>query len=532
MPTMQKTKRSIKRIPLLFASVSAILGSGWLFSAYYASVLAGPSALLSWLFAGAAVIIVAFVFAELSAMLPVTGSSVRVPHCTHGTLVSFVFSWLIWLSYVAFTPTEVQAVVQYLSYYFPGLLYPDAGLTHRGYLTATGLMLLVSMINVFSLRWLMRCNTLLTLLKVLIPAFIALVLIGAFFSPHQLVHPGHSTFMPFGLHGVFAAMASGGIVFAFNGFKQACEMAGEAENPSRSLPFAIVGSVLLCLLLYLLLQIAFLVALTPADLAQGWEHMALAHGSSPLAAISTEHHLSWMLPLLYTGAIIGPLAAGLMYAGSAARSLSATSHNGYLPEFLQRVTTHGSPIIAIVINFAFGMLLFAPLPGWDKMVTFLTSLIAVTYAIGPISLVTLRRQLPHQRRPFKLPFPLVWGTLAFYVCTLLIYWSGWQIVSKLGLALVAGLVILAAYHLGSKRGRQVVFDWKASTWMWLYFIGISVISWLGNFGGGLGVIPFGWDFLVIFVFSVGIIELARRVHLPIKKTEQHLATLLEHSQEV
>ena len=76
-------KRSVTTLTLLFTSVSAILGSGWLFSAYYAAGIAGPASLVSWIIAAVCIIFVAFVFAELSTMFPIMGSSTRIPHMTH-----------------------------------------------------------------------------------------------------------------------------------------------------------------------------------------------------------------------------------------------------------------------------------------------------------------------------------------------------------------------------------------------------------------------------------------------------------------
>jgi amino acid transporter len=137
-------QRSIKPLGLLFTSVSAIIGSGWLFSSYYSAQLAGPAAILSWIIGGSAVVCVAFVFAELCALLPISGSSTRIPLFTHGTLVSFLFSWIIWLSYVALTPTEVQAMLQYASFYFPNLISASGGLSTKGYMAATFLMLIAS----------------------------------------------------------------------------------------------------------------------------------------------------------------------------------------------------------------------------------------------------------------------------------------------------------------------------------------------------------------------------------------------------
>lgn len=518
-------RRTISSWALLFTSVSAILGSGWLFAAYYTAKLAGPAAILAWLIGGAVVAIVAFVFAELCAMVPISGSSTRIPHYTHGTVVSFVFSWIIWLSYASLVPTEVQAIIQYLSYYFPQLIRVDAGLTNIGYISATILMLGISAINIFSLRWLLRCNSALTVMKILIPVIISIVILSLTFSAHHITHPVHTQFMPFGIHGILVAITTGGIIFAFNGFKQACEMAGEAKKPHIALPFAIIGSIVVCLIVYLLLQVAFLSSLDIHNLGKGWSHLHIFGGNDPMASIIRQDHLHSLLPLLYVGAIVGPLAAALMYVSSSSRSLFGMSKSGQLPNIFQKLTTEGNPIFAIIVNFILGMCLFAPLPGWDRMITFLTSLMAITYAIGPICLLAFRHQIPDYKRPFKLPFATLWATLAFYICTLLTYWSGWQVISKLIIAIFIGFCVLLIHHYVINRRKKSTLHWKPSLWMWLYFIGIGVISYLGSFGGGRNVIPFGWDFGFIAIFCTIIMMVAVKFRMPSKDTVAYLRSL-------
>lgn len=518
-------KRSISPFALLLTSVSAILGSGWLFATYYTSELAGPSAIFAWLIGGLSVIVVAFVFAELCALLPITGASIRIPYYTHGTLVSFLFSWIIWLSYASLASTEVQAVLQYLNYFFPSLVHSDGSLTSYGYSLASILMIIIAAINIFSLRWLLRFNSALTILKIAIPTVVALVILVLYFAPSQLIHPAHTTFMPYGTHGMFAAVTTGGIVFAFNGFKQACEMAGEAKNPARALPFAIIGSVIICLIIYLLLQFAFLSSLLPTNLVHGWAHLNLQGGTSPITAIVHQGHLDILLPLLYLGAVIGPLAAALMYTSSGARALYGMSKNHHIPILFQHLTTQGNPAIAIIANFILGMCLFAPLPGWNRMITFLTSLMALTYGVAPICLLALREQLPHSPRPFKLPIVTLWSTIAFYICTLLTYWSGWMIISKLGIALLIGLIVLIFNRYFIEPDKRFAFHWQASIWIWPYFLGIALISYLGNFGGGKKVIPFGWDFLVIAAFCIFTLWLAIKFKLPAELTHRFLQDL-------
>ena len=517
-------KRSISKSGLLFASISAIIGSGWLFACYYAATLAGPMALPAWLVGGGAVIFIAFVFAELCVMLPITGSSARIPQFTHGSVVGFIFAWIVWLSYMAMTPTETQAVIQYLAFYFPVLIKSTGGLTHVGYLVAAILMMFISIINIYSLRWLMRCNSFLTVLKIIIPIVVAIAVIHVHFSQHNVIHfftAGKTIFMPLGLQGMFAAIASGGIVFAFNGFKQAAEMAGEAKNPRRAIPFAIIGSVVICTLIFAILQTAFLAALQSQNLLPGWEHMALSGGNSPLAAIIHQDKLTWLLPILYIGAIFAPLAAALMYCSSSSRSLYGMSKNGYIPKIFQKLTHDGNPIWAIVANFAVGMLMFAPLPGWDAMITFLSSLMAITYGIGPIALLVLRYQLPDYPRLFKLPFGKLWAVIAFYFCNLFVYWSGWNIIFKFEIAVGLGVVLLLVYYFKTKKP----LGWKHSIWLWVYFVGLGIISYLGNFGGGQGILHFGMDFLVIAIFSVFIAWLALKYRLPASRTEAYIKNL-------
>jgi len=519
-------RRSISSFALLFASVSAILGSGWLFAAYYTSILAGPSAILSWLIGGGSIILVAFTFAELSAMIPITGSSSRIPHYTHCSIVSFLFAWIIWLSYASLAPTEVQAVLQYLSYFYPPLVEPHSGaLTGTGYIGAALLMMVICSINIFSLRWLLRVNNLMTVIKICVPIIISVTVLGLFFHSSSHAEFEYKGFFPMGFHGMFGAIAGGGIVFSFNGFKQAWEMAGEAKNPKKSLPFAIIGSIIICLIIQLLLQLTFLVSVHGKEIAHGWAAMYLTGNNSPFTNVLISEHLPHLLTLLYLGAIIGPLAAALIYISSAGRSLYGMSHNDYIPLIFQKLTSDGNPISAIGVNFVLGMLLFLPLPGWNKMVTFLTSLMAITYAIAPICLLSLRSQAPHQLRPFKLPMVKLWSTLAFFICTLLTYWSGWHIISKLGLSLIIGLIILFSYHFSTKRGRELKLDWRSSIWIWPYFIGMSLLSYLGSFGGGLDIIPFGWDFLTIGVFCIGIIYLSQKYKLPAQRTQHYLKAL-------
>lgn len=494
--------RTLRSHSLLFASVSAIMGSGWLFSAFHTTVAAGPASILAWLIGALCIIVVAFTFAELSAFVPVTGASIRVPRYTHGVLVGFVFSWILWLSYIALMAIEVQAMIQYANYFITNLVYSDGRLTYLGYVVATGLMLVVTIINMYSLRWLIRCNSILTVLKIIIPIVVgAAILISQLPTSHfQFLVPSSDT-VPFSLKGVLSAITGGGIIFSFNGFKQASEMSGEAKDPGFSLPIAIVGSIVICLLIFVFLQVAFLSTIHNMSQLDFWNHIQMGHMTSPYSVILDHQGLTSFLPVLYFGAVLGPFAAALMYCSSASRSLYAISRNDSLPRWLCDLTQNNLPYKAIIVNFVLGMCLFAPFPGWDSMAKFLTSLMALSYAIAPVSLLVLRRAMGDRQRFFKLPFAPLWCFIAFYICTLIFYWSGWDVIYKFCIAFCIGVVILLVYRYGFRRSRILDLGVRTSIWIWPYFIGLTIISYLGNFNG-LGVISMGESFFWIGLLSL------------------------------
>lgn len=519
---MTKIKRSISPLGLLMASVSAIIGSGWLFSAFYTSKIAGPAALISWLIGGLSLMIVAFVFAEICTLIPITGSSTRIPQFTHGTLVSFLFSWIIWLSYAAMAPTEVQAVTQYSSYFWPGLTTANSALTTKGFVFAFFLMLIISIINIYSLRWLIKLNNFITALKLIIPAIIVGIIL---YNNHNMSAALSHGFSPMHTHGILSALSTGGIVFAFHGFKQAAEMAGEAKNPNKAIPIAIIGSVIICLVLFIAIQIAFIGSLNKHNLALGWEKLSLYNNNSPLFSILQQDHLTKTLPLLAIAAIIAPLASGFMYCSSAARSLYGMGQNGYIPNLFKKLTISGNPIFAILLNFIIGLILFFPLPGWEKMVTFLTSIITLTYASAPICLLALRKQLKDQKRAFRLPFANIWCYISFTLCTLFSYWSGWDILSKLGTCMFLGLAVLFLYKAFSKNGKNIELNIKQAVWFFLYISGLMFLSYIGNYGGGKQWFSEIISFIIMAIFCLFILTLAQLTRLPNNKTKEYIDNL-------
>lgn len=501
--------RRFSPLNLLMISINGMVGSAWLFAPLYAAKIAGAGAIMAWLIGGLGTMVIALTFAELSVMFPVAGGTAQIPNMSHGALTSFMVSWIAWLSALTMAPIEVQAILQYASTYFTSLMQLENGvpvLTNIGMVWATALMLTFCIINSASYNGLVRSNFLIFLFKITVIIIAVVALIYASFHMSNFVGITSAIYTPTGWQAILTAVATGGIAFAFTGFKHGVELAGEAKNLRIAIPLAIVGSVVGCLILYLGLQVAFIGAINPTSLTNGWEHLSFAGDIGPFAGLAAGLGLTWLVTLLYMDAAVSPAGAGLIYVTSTARILYAMSEIGYLPKWLQYLNKQNFPVAAIMVNFVLGMFLFLPLPGWQAMVSFLVSGMVISYAMGPISLFCMRLEMPDHKRGFKLPFAAVVCPLAFYFCNLLSYWCGWETIYKLGIAMLIGIAFFVTAIL---RGNVRVTNHGVKTGLWMlpYLLGLVVISYLGAFGGK-NIIPFGWDFLVIAVFSLGIFYLA------------------------
>ncbi len=513
--------RRFTPMSLLLISINGMVGSAWLFAPLYAAKIAGPDALWSWVIAGGATVLIALTFAELSVLLPVAGGTAQIPQLSHGSFASFIIGWVAWLSALTIAPIEVQAVLQYASTHFTSLTHIVNGavvLTGFGLFWATLLMLALCFMNIASFKGLVRLNFILFSFKITVIVLTIVMLIKVNFHPENFSNLGAAADSQGRLKAILSAVATGGVAFAFTGFKHGVELAGEAKKSAFAIPLAVVGSVVFCLILYLGLQFAFIGALDPKALSQGWQNLSFPGDFGPFAGLAGGLGLVWLLKLLYMDATASPLGTGLIYVTSTARILYAMSKIGYLPSLLSKLNGKNFPVYAIFTNFAVGMFLFLPLPGWQAMVNFLVSAMVISYAVGPVALLCLRLELPNRERKFRLPCAHLICLLAFYFCNLLNYWTGWATMYKLAVALLIGVSFFTLAYLRGKlqSGQRGI---KSALWLVPYLLGLTLISYYGSFGGK-AVIPFGWDFVVLGVFSLLMMYLAILTRSR-KTVEQH-----------
>lgn len=506
-------KRQIGTFSLLLIAISGIIGSGWLFGSFFAAKLAGPSAIIAWIIGGVMMMVVALTFAELASTFPFCGAPVRFLQISHGPFTGFGMAWISWISSLVVAPVETLALIHYASSYFPGMLHNVNGqyvLTSLGFLIAAILMLLLSIINSLGVGKLTKANTAITLIKIVVPVLTIVTIFFTDFRPHNFVMAG---FAIGGLKAILSAIPSAGIIFSYIGYNYAIMLAGEAKNPHRSLPIAIIGALIICIIVYTLLQVVFIGALPASSFQSGWTQLNFANDVGPFAGIAIGVGLIWLARVLYADAVISPYGTALVSTGGTARLLYAMSENGYVPTFFLKLNRFRVPGRIIAINYVIGLLLFLPFPTWQKLMSFFVSATVFSFAVGPLALITLRKTLPNQERRFRLPFAKITCFLAFYICNLIIYWASWEVVSKMFIAILVGYVLLLCFYW---KKSIVHFELKKSWWIFVYMIALALISYLGAFGGR-NVITFGIDFVVVALVSLIIYILAFNLGLSTPK---------------
>jgi amino acid transporter len=472
---------------------SNIFGSGWLFAAMYAAQTAGPAALLAWVLAGLLCMLIALVMVELGATRPAGGGTVRWPQQSNGQLVASVVGVSVLLT-VGGTAAEVSAILKYADHFLPWLMSGEH-LTGGGVAVAMALAVSLSALNWYGVRLFATLNNAITVVKIVVPVLTVVALLISGFHPSHLTD--HGGFAPYGYAAVLTSLAAGGIVYSVNGFQAAADFSGEARDPRRDVPRAIVAAIGLSVLGYLLLQIAFLFAVPDSLLGHGWQGVNF---DSPFGQLALILNLQWLSVLLYSDAVVSP--GGSAYVGVAidARHTYALAANGVLSRFFLAVEERsGIPRRALLLNLAVILVFLLPFSGWQDIVSVVGDLYLLTYAAVAVSAAVLadpdRPRLARWIPPMRVLAPL-----SFVAATEFVYWSGWHDLRvALPLTLIGLPLFLVAWR--HRPRADVLAELGRGGWIVAYVAVLILLSYLGSFGGQ-DVLGAPWDTIVVAVLGL------------------------------
>lgn len=457
---------------------TTMMGSGWLLASHYAAQVAGPLAVVSWLIAGLATVMVGLVYSHLAVAWPLAGGNVRWPRLTSGSFVGAIVGWAAFIQISVATPGEATAILQYASQWLEGV-FDHGRLTPFGIGVAVAMMAVCVALNFLGVVTLARLNNVLVIFKILVPIVIIAMFIGSGFdSPNLEVGGGPA---PNGLGAALTAVTSAGLLFSFAGVMTPAVMSGEARNPRRDVPLGTMLAVGGVLVSYVGLQIAYIVGL-PSDLLArtGWSGVDL---NSPFAQIALFLNLHWLSTLVLVDSAVAPGGTLFTSTGWKSRVTYGLGQERMLPKTIGLIhAASGIPRRALLLNFAISTVFLMVFQSWHQLASIAGYFLAIVYAGASIAAGTIDM---HPGRPEPRPWlrhARILGALSFTFSALLIYWAGWQ-KSRDGIVILAALFV--TYLLISQRGRLRLAwtELREGLWFAAMIIGVGAVGWAGSYGG-------------------------------------------------
>lgn len=470
--------RSLGAFQLTMLGIGAVIGTGIFVLTAEAAQKAGPGMMLSFVIAGFVCAVAALCYAEMAAMVPVSGSAYTYSYAVMGELIAWMVGWALILEYAV----AAGAVSVGWSGYVVGLIEHTAGIDIPDLLTRGpfdgGMVNLPAMLIASLVTWLLVIGTKesATVNAVLVAIKVAALSLFIVLSVPVMNMDGFTPFAPLGFSGISAAAAS--IFFAYVGFDAVSTAAEETKNPQRNMPIGLIGSLGICTIFYMLVA-AGVIGTVGAQPVYGPGGEALAPGSAALsqqcaalAAAGTEavtcskEALAWTLREIgwpQIGNLLG-LAAGLalpsvilMMMFGQTRIFFVMSRDGLLPAMFSKVhPTYKTPHVITILTGIF-VALFAAFFPVGILADISNSGTLFAFAAVSIAVMVLRRTDASRARPFRTPAINITAPIAIIGCLYLFISLGTE--TKLmfvGWAAVGLLVYFAYSRSRSHVGRGVV----------------------------------------------------------------------------
>jgi APA family basic amino acid/polyamine antiporter len=419
-----KLRRSLSAWDLTVFGIGVVIGTGiFVLTGQQAAVNAGPSIVLSFVLAGVVCGFAALCYAEFAATVPVAGSAYTFGYATLGELVAWIIGWDLLLELALGASVVARGWSAYAQdlFHLPTAI---AGDDAKVDLTAMAIVLVLGLVIIAGTKLSSRLTGLLVVIKLAVVLFV--VVAGLFYIKRANYTPFVPASKPaehgaggaapllqvllgvtpshFGAWGIFAAAAI--VFFAFIGFDVVATAAEETRNPQRDVPRGIIGSLVICTVLYA--AVSFVIT--------GMSPYRNLNTAAPLAEAFKQNGANWASSLIDTGAICGITTVVLVLMLGQARVLFAMSRDGLLPSALAGVhPKYGTPWVITTITMVVVAALagFVPLSKLSELVSIGTLFAFIIVSIG---VVVLRHTRPDLPRAFRTPWVPVLPILSVIAC--------------------------------------------------------------------------------------------------------------------
>jgi APA family basic amino acid/polyamine antiporter len=469
-------RRALGPVHLIALGIGAIIGAGiFVITGHAAASFAGPAVVISFAIAGLGCLFAGLCYAEYASMIPVAGSAYTYTYATLGRAMAWFVGWNLVLEYLAAASTVSVGwsgyfgdLMKYLGapisakfasaplcvatdshcpIYNPHATAIDA-IHHIGFtgtylnLPAVALIALVATVLIVGVHLSANFNNLMVAVKLAIVVLVIAVALPFVVPANHVpfIPPNSGSWEHFGWTGILRA--TGVIFFAYIGFDAVSVAAQEARNPQRDIPIGILGSLLICTVLYMLMSYV-LTGIAP------YKTLNVPHPVS--MAVETLPATKWLAPFVNVGAVVGLASVVLVLMLGQSRIFYAMAKDGMIPPLFSDVhPRYRTPWKGTIITAVFAALLGGALPIdiLGELVSIGTLIAFITVCVG---VMVLRVTNPNAPRPFRTPAIWVIAPGGIAMCGLMIYFLPSDTWARLIVWTIIGAVIYVAYSMRHAR---------------------------------------------------------------------------------
>ena len=405
-------KQTLGAFDLVLLGVGAIVGTGiFILPGTVAATNSGPAIVFSFIIAAIVCALAGLCYSEFSSSIPVTGSAYTYGYIVFGELVGWLVGWALLLEYGLAAASVATGWSSYLSAFLEGfnITIPKAisgpfNPADGTYVNvpAIAIVLAIALLLTRGIQESAKLNKIMVFIKVgVILLFIG---VGIFY-----VEPANwQPFMPFGINGVMSGAAI--VFFAYLGFDAVSAAAEEVKNPQRNLPIGIIGSLLICTILY----IAVSLVLT------GMVSYTRLNVSDPVSFAMQLVHLDWVAGVISLGAVVGMVTVILVMLYGGTRLLYSFGRDGLLPQSMSELNKKYNTPVKNTWTFAILVAICAGIVPLSKLAELVSMGTLIAFTIVSIGVIYLRKDKSIPTGGFKVPFFPVLPICSFVLCLFLI----------------------------------------------------------------------------------------------------------------
>jgi basic amino acid/polyamine antiporter, APA family len=444
--TGHELKRAVGSWQLTAMGVGAIIGTGIFVVIGEGAAIAGPAVILSFALAALACVFSALSYAELASSIPVSGSAYTYSYATLGEIVAWIIGWDLILEY----GVSVAAVAVGWGGNLNEFLENTFGVAMPAAISAPpsegGIFNLPAVIIVAAITWLLvlgvresaQANFVMVIIKLAVLVFFIVAAATAINADN------FTPFAPAGFDGVVTAAAI--IFFAYIGFDAVSTGSEEAKNPSKDLPLAIIGSLVIATIFYILASLGA-VGLLPAS--------QLGESDAPLAeALDTGAGLSWAAAILAAGALVAITSVMLVIFYGQTRIFFAMCRDGLMPERLADVNPRYGTPAKLTIGLGVLIAILAAVVPLTEIVKLVNIGTLFAFVLVNVGVIVLRYTRPEMPRPFKVPLSPLLPILGIAFAVFLMADLPLSTWVRFAIWLAIGVIIYAVYGYRNSRVRM------------------------------------------------------------------------------